>query len=177
MKQVAQNYHSGELAVIDAPAPSCAPWRGARTIALLPDLHGYRADEGGGIQDVAGRQGTRPARPGEEGLRRRPAAGSADCLQEGDEPSRLLFAAWATRSPASSRRWERVQKSSRSVSSLPARATSSRSTPRSTGFRPISAWPCPTVFRLSRPPSPPWVPSPCRVFVKGASRSGTRRAS
>ena len=25
MKQVAQNYHSGELAVIDAPAPSCAP--------------------------------------------------------------------------------------------------------------------------------------------------------
>ena len=25
MKQVAQNYHSGELAVIDAPAPSCSP--------------------------------------------------------------------------------------------------------------------------------------------------------
>ncbi len=25
MRQVAQNYHSGELAVIDAPAPSCAP--------------------------------------------------------------------------------------------------------------------------------------------------------
>ena len=25
VKQVAQNYRSGELAVIDAPAPSCAP--------------------------------------------------------------------------------------------------------------------------------------------------------
>lgn len=25
MKQVVQNYHSGELAVIDSPAPSCAP--------------------------------------------------------------------------------------------------------------------------------------------------------
>ena len=70
-----------------------------------------------------------------------------------------------------------MQRSSRSVSSSPAPETSSPCTPRSTGFRRISAWPCPMVFRPSWPPSPPSVPSPCRACVKAVSRSATRPAS
>ena len=46
MKQVVQNYRSGELAVIDAPSSDLRPRRGARAIALLPDFHRHRDDEG-----------------------------------------------------------------------------------------------------------------------------------
>ena len=61
MKQVAQNYHSGELAVIDAPAPILCSWRCARAIAVFPDIHRHRAHEGRRVQDVTGREGTRQA--------------------------------------------------------------------------------------------------------------------
>ena len=52
MKHLAQNYRSGELAVIDAPSSDLRPGRGARAIALLPDLHRHRDDEGRRVQDV-----------------------------------------------------------------------------------------------------------------------------
>ena len=93
MKQVAQNYRSGELAVIDAPAPSCAP--GGVLVRSLYSLISTGTElmkVGESKMSLVG-QGTRPARPSEEGARYRPAAGRAHCLQEGDEPSRLLFAA------------------------------------------------------------------------------------
>ncbi len=120
---------------------------------------------------------TSPARPGEEGARRRPAAGRAHHLQEGDEPAGLLLALGLLAGRCRRGGRDREPRSSRSASSWRARETSLRSTPRSTGCRPISAWRCPTVFRPSWPPSPPWVRSPCRAFVRAMCRSGTRRAS
>ena len=93
MKQVAQNYKSGELAVLDVPVPAVPAGRGARAIGVLTDLHGHRADEGVRGQALAARQGAGPARPGEEGRRHRGPAGPAAAYQEGDEPARLLHAA------------------------------------------------------------------------------------
>jgi hypothetical protein len=49
MKQVAQNYRSGELSVLDVP------------VALLAHLDGDRGHEGEGGQAVARRQGAGPS--------------------------------------------------------------------------------------------------------------------
>ena len=47
MKQVAQNYRSGELTVLDVPPPGVQAGRGAGPLAVLADLHRHRDDEGG----------------------------------------------------------------------------------------------------------------------------------
>ncbi len=57
------------------PSPDLRPRRRARAIALLPDLHRHRDDEGRRVQDVPRRHGASQARPGQEGARDRAAAG------------------------------------------------------------------------------------------------------
>ena len=69
MKQVAQNYRSGELAVLDVPEPGVPAGRRPRALAVLTDLHGHRADEGLRGAALPARQGAGPARPGEEARR------------------------------------------------------------------------------------------------------------
>ena len=85
MKQVAQNYRSGELAVLDVPVPACKPGRRAGALAVLADLHRHRDDEGQRGPDVAARQGPGPARPGPQAARLGGPAGPARHLQEGDD--------------------------------------------------------------------------------------------
>ena len=148
MKQVAQNYRSGELAVIDVPAPIVRPRRGARAVALLADLDRHRADEGRRVQDVAGRQGAGPARPGEEGARHGPAAGPLTTYKKAmnrlDSYTPLGYSLAGVVVEVG-----RGPRSSPSARSWPAPATSSPSTPSSIGCRPISVWRCPTACRPS----------------------------
>ena len=69
MKQVAQNYRSGELAVLDVPAPACKP--GGVLVRTLYSL----ISTGTELMKVSearlslARQGPGPPRPGEEGAR------------------------------------------------------------------------------------------------------------
>ena len=93
MKQIAQNYKSGELSVLDVPAPVVPSRRRARAVAVLAHLHRHRDDEADRGQDVDGRQGAGAAGPGAQGPRHGCAAGRGRHLQEGDEPARLLHAA------------------------------------------------------------------------------------
>ena len=53
MKQVAQNYKSGELTVLDVAGPGVQPGRRPGAVAVLADLHRHRDDEGDRGQAVA----------------------------------------------------------------------------------------------------------------------------
>ena len=93
MKQVAQNYRSGELAVLDVPPPTCAPGGVLVRSLFLPDLHRDRADEGQRVEDVAARQGQGPAGAGKEGARHGGPARTGQRVPEGDEPPGLVHPA------------------------------------------------------------------------------------
>ena len=119
MKQVAQNYRSGELAVLDVPRPGVQARRRAGALAVLAHLDRHRDDEGRRGAAVAARQGARPAGPGAQGARHRRAAGRRRDLPEGDEPARLLHAARVLAVRCRRRGRRRAPRSSPSVSWSP----------------------------------------------------------
>ena len=166
MKQVAQNYKSGELAVLDVPAPACAP--GGVLVRSLYSLisTGTELMKLGESKMSLDRQGARPPGPVEEGARYRPATRASEHLPQGHEPARLLHASrlfagrrrgrggpgsgGVPRRPARRLRRQRVRTSRR--------AQLGAGQPVRPGAR--------TGWRPTWPPSPPWVRSPSRAFAR-----------
>ncbi len=93
MKQVAQNYRSGELSVLDVPNQRASPGACPRPHALLPHLDRHRDDEGDRGTALAARQGAGTSRPGQEGARLDGPAGPGRDVQEGDQQARQLHPA------------------------------------------------------------------------------------
>ena len=93
MKQIAQNYKSGELDRPGRAGPGVPSGRRPGAVAVLAHLHRHRDDEGPRGQPVHGRQGAGPAGPGAQGAGHGGAAGRDGHLQEGDEQARLLHPA------------------------------------------------------------------------------------
>src|SRR5215467_5056077 len=91
MKQIAQNYKSGELAVLDVPAPVCRP--GGVLVQSLFSLISTGTEMMKLTAAKMSMVGKARARPGAQGHRRGSAAGCGGHLQEGHEPARLLHAA------------------------------------------------------------------------------------
>ncbi len=92
MKQVAQNYRSGELAVLDVPAPSGAP--GGVLVRSLYSLISTGTElmkVGESKMSLIGKARAASG-PAQEGARHRVPAGPAHRLQESHEPPRLLHA-------------------------------------------------------------------------------------
>ena len=170
MKQIAQNYRSGELAVLDVPVPATLPGGVLVRTPVLAHLHRHRDDEDQREQALAGRQGAGAARPGQEGHAVGVPAGSASPptgrSTTGSTPTRRS----ATRCAARSSRWVPAWRSWPSGSGWPAPGTATPSTPSTTGCRGTCACRCPTRLPRSTPRSPPWAPSPCRAT--GSRRRG-----
>ena len=93
MKQVAQNYRSGELAVARRSGPRLQARRRPGPFALLADLDRHRADEGERGPAVPGGQGPGPAGPGPQAPGLGVAAGRGGHVPQGDEPARQLHPA------------------------------------------------------------------------------------
>ena len=133
MKQVAQNYKTGELTVLDVPAPACRP--GGVLVRSLYSL----ISTGTEVMKVteANMSLVGKARPARtrcaSSLDTVAQQGPRSDVHQGDEPARLVHAArlLALRSRRRGRR--AGPRSSRSARSSPALATSSRCMPRSTG--------------------------------------------
>ena len=172
MKQIAQNYKSGELTVLDVPAPGVPARRGAGPVAVLADLHRHRDDEGDRGQDVAWSARPGPGRTRSEGPGLGGPAGRAQHLQEGDEPARLLHPARLLAVRRGDRGRPRRRGVPASASSSPRPATSTRCTPSTTGSRSTCACRCPTGWRPSTRRSPPSAPSPCRGSARPRCQLG-----
>ena len=93
MKQIAQNYKSGELAVLDVPAPGCRP--GGVLVRSLFSLISTGTEMMKVTEAKMSLVGKARARPDQvrKVLDSVAAAGRRQHLQEGDEPARLLHAA------------------------------------------------------------------------------------
>ena len=93
MKQVAQNYRSGELAVLDVPVPACRPGGVlVRSLYSLISTGTEMMKVSEARLSLLGKAQGAPG-PGEEARRLGGPAGSAGDVQEGDEPARQLHAA------------------------------------------------------------------------------------
>ena len=94
MKQIAQNYKSGELAVLDVPAPVCRP--GGVLVRSLFSLISAGTEMMKVSEASMSMVGMARARPDQvtQGPRPGAAAGPRHHLQEGDEQARLLHPAW-----------------------------------------------------------------------------------
>ena len=93
MKQVAQNYRSGELAVLDVPPPACKPGGVlVRTLFSLISTGTEMMKVSEARLSLLG-QGEGAAGPGAQAARLGGAAGPARDVPEGDEPARQLHAA------------------------------------------------------------------------------------
>ena len=93
MKQIAQNYKSGELAVLDVPAPSCRP--GGVLVQSLYSLISTGTEMMKVTEANMSMVGMARARPDQvrKVLDAVSQQGVDDHLQEGHEPARLLHAA------------------------------------------------------------------------------------
>ena len=172
MKQVAQNYRSGELVVLDVPAPACKP--GGVLVRSLYSL----ISTGTELMKVSEARlsllGKARARPDQvKKLLDSVAQQGPVATYKKAMTSSTATRRWGTRCAAWSSRSGPAPRSSPSATSSRPPATSSRCTPRSTGCPSTSACRCRTASPRSTPPSPPSAPSPCRASV-GASRSWAR---
>ena len=169
MKQVAQNYRSGELAVLDVPEPACRP--GGVLVRSEYSLisTGTELMKVSRGPPLAARQGAGPSRPGEEARRLHGPAGPGGDVPEGDEPARQLHPArlLPVRRGGRGRRGRRGVRGRR-----PGRGGGQRVRPARRGqlgahqpVRPGAGGVDPGTRRSRR-----WAPSRCRAFA-GRSRS------
>ena len=146
MKQVAQNYRSGELAVLDAPAPSCAP--GGVLVRSLYSLISTGTElmkVGESKMSLVGKARARPDQVKKvlENVQQQGALSTyKKAMNRLDSYSPLGYSLAGVVQEVG-----KGLRSSPSVNSSLALETSSRSTQRSTGYRPISALRCPTACR------------------------------
>ena len=139
MKQVAQNYRSGELIVVDAPVPSCS--RGGVLVRSLYSLISTGTElmkVGESKMSLAGKARARPDQ----------VKKVLDTVQQQGALTayKKAMSRLDSYSPLGYSLAGVVRRSGRGRAVLPvnwwrAPATSSRSTPRSIGCRRISAWP------------------------------------
>ena len=144
MKQVAQNYRSGELAVLDVPPPACKP--GGVLVRSLYSL----ISTGTELMKVSEARlsllGKARARPDQvrkvldSVAQQGPVATYKKAMNKLDSYTPLGLLAVRRRGRGRCR----APRSSRSATWSPRPATSSRCTPRSTGCRPTCACRCPT---------------------------------
>ena len=144
MKQIAQNYKSGELAVLDVPAPTCRP--GGVLVRSLFSLISTGTEMMKVTEASMSMVGMARARPDQvkKVLDQVQQQGACHHLQEGDEQARLLHPARLLAVRRRHRGRRGAPRSSRSASSSRARATSRRCTPSTTGCRSTCARPSPT---------------------------------
>ena len=164
MKQVAQNYRTGELTVLDSADTGVSPGRGACPLALLTDLDRDRAHEGAGGQALPRRQGQGPSRSSPPGPRHGGATGAGGCVQEGHEPARLLhpIGVLAVRGGGGGRARSRGVQCRSDGRLRRQRTCASRRVELGTG-QPMRPGPGQCLWP-SRPRSRPWVQSPCTGY-------------
>ena len=135
MKQVAQNYKSGELLVVDVPPPACKPGGvlvRSRFSLISTGTEMMKVDEA--KLSLLGKARARPDQLRKVRRHRGPSRAGRG-LQARGQHARLLHAAGLLAVRRRRRGRTRAPTTSRSASWSRARATSTRCTPRSTGCR------------------------------------------
>ena len=154
MKQVAQNYRSGELAVLDVPPPTCAP--GGVLVRSLYSLISTGTELMKVSESKMSLIGKARARPEQVKkvldtvAQQGPLSAYRKAMNRLDSYTPLGYSLAGVVVGGRARE----QRSSASARSSPAPVTSSPSTPSSTGCLSIFVCRSPTGWRLSWPPSP-----------------------
>ncbi len=177
MKQIAQNYKSGELTVLDVPAPVCRP--GGVLVQSLFSLISTGTEMMKVTEAKMSMVGKARARPDQvrkvlDSVTQQGAVATyKKVMNRLDSYTPLGYSLCG----GGERRWDAAPKSSGSARSSRPLAMSMRCTQSSTGFPSTCAFQFLAEFRRSMPPSRPSGPLPCTASAAPRSSWETPRAS